>query len=273
MNPQDKNGKRSFLRGLVELGILAALIAAPWLAFDLAARAKQLPPPESAFAMALRSDDSRAAVRVVASMGPSEIDRPEDDVTALTPLMLAIRAQQLDVVEALLERGASVARVHRVFGTPLMLAASMGDPQFVEALLRHGADPDAMTSQGMTPLIEAAHAGDPRCVRLLLDAGARPMPPGARENPLTSSGDDEYLEATRVLLECGLDPNRAGRDGELPLPWAVASGAPATAALLLSWGADPDRSDTRGRTARGLAARSLAMREIFSTDSRIRARR
>jgi ankyrin repeat protein len=101
--------------------------------------------------------------------------------------------------------------------------------------------------------------GSEECVEMVVAAveqrGGDLFPPGTRENPLNSAAlDDAGAPVIRRLLAAGVDPNRAGTNGELPLVTALLSGSPRSAALLLSAGADADLPDGRGRTARGLAA-------------------
>lgn len=151
-------------------------------------------------------------------------------------------------------------------------------------LLDAGADPTASKPSGGTPL-HCALAGlaNPAIVALLLERGARPtdsdlylacfggdgnqslrmllaLAPDLRRSVALSApistGD---VEAVRLLLEAGADPNRPlPRDADLParppLHEAIAAGCPVELAeLLLRHGADPDAAGPDGRSPYRLA--------------------
>ena len=68
------------------------------------------------------------------------------------------------------------------------------------------------------------------------------------------------LQATRVLLDRGSDPNALTVDGETPLSCAFKAGKRADVTrrckLLLAAGADPWRANQKGTTPRQMAART-----------------
>jgi ankyrin repeat protein len=86
------------------------------------------------------------------------------------------------VVRWLLERGARVTAVsdNAMRVQPLHSAVATGDLEVVEALLQKGADPNAAQAEGYTPL-DAAHAAhNPAMEKLLRQFGATaqaPLPP------------------------------------------------------------------------------------------------
>lgn len=148
------------------------------------------------------------------------LDRGEDvnaaDDVGRTALTASARCGQLGVVTLLLSREADVNKAEAWGGTPLVVAASQGWGDVVELLLRHGADARKWACDGLDPLAAAAEGGDARCVRLLLDAGANPNAAGRKCNLLTYL-NDERVDAARVLLAGGLDPDVPDRDGSLPI--------------------------------------------------------
>jgi ankyrin repeat protein len=85
--------------------------------------------------------------------------------------MKASQAGHLDVVQALLAKGAEVNAKANNGGTALMLASLAGHPDVVQALLAQGADVNAKTSGGVTALMAAK---DFAVIGLLLHAGAKP---------------------------------------------------------------------------------------------------
>jgi len=116
--------------------------------------------------------------------------------TGATPLLRATMANDMEVVQALLARGAS-PNINAMGVTPFLVAAGVGggggqrggqSTALMDVLLQHGADVNAQvtgtktysmriarspsTNEGMTALHVAAQAGNANLVRYLLEKGA-----------------------------------------------------------------------------------------------------
>lgn len=107
-------------------------------------------------------------------------------------------------------------------------------------------------------LVDAAARGDVNVVRRLLESGA-PV------DSIDSDGDTALkgaattgeLEAVRVLIELGADPNRpAGILGTPPLMCAAEMGHADVVAHLLRSGANPAATNNKGQTALMMAERN-----------------
>ena len=109
--------------------------------------------------------------------------------------------------------------------TGLIVAISRSDDEWTGFLLGQGADPNLAARNGDTPLIAAARVG--------------------------------YLEGAADLLRRGVKVDVANRIGETPLIVAVQARQVAIVKLLLSIGADPDKTDS----AQGYSARDYAKRD------------
>jgi len=107
----------------------------------------------------------------------------------------------LEIVNALLDAGASPDFAPQ--GTPPPLPAAAGEAQIdvVRLLLDRGASPDGSDGRSWLPLAGAAQSGEPEVVRMLLEAGANPgaRPAGSPRLPEHARGP--FSREIRTLLE------------------------------------------------------------------------
>jgi len=110
------------------------------------------------------------------------------DERGFTPLMIAVRVWDTDMVKLLLNKGADTNLTDEDGWTALMLAAAEHNSSFVDSpvdgdsnlyemieyILDSGADPNITNNDGYTALMWAAHSNDVRIVKLLLDHSAIP---------------------------------------------------------------------------------------------------
>ncbi|HZI80908.1 MAG TPA: ankyrin repeat domain-containing protein [Vicinamibacterales bacterium] len=150
----------------------------------------------------------------------------------------------LDLIKALLAKGANPnAKVkdntltRTIFtmqwffedgATPFIRASQSSDVTLMKLLLEHGADPKAVTTNGDSALTAAAGIG-------WVDGVTYERSPA------------ENLEAVRVLLDLGVDPNHANNEGRTPLMGAALKGRPDVVKLLVDRGG---KLDTRDRGSR-----------------------
>lgn len=116
--------------------------------------------------LALRGGSSKAAA-VLMQHPDTRVDTA--NAVGETPLMMAALRARVDVMKALIQRG---AQVNRPGWTPLHYAASSPSPAPVQLLLELGAEVDARAPNGNTPLMLAARYGSEESVALLLNKGA-----------------------------------------------------------------------------------------------------
>src|SRR6185436_10714190 len=107
-------------------------------------------------------------------------------------------------------------------------ASQSGDTALMRLLLAHGADPKITTDFGDTALTAAAGIG-------------------WVEGVTYEHSVSENVEAVRMLLDLGLDPNSANQDGRTPLMGAALKGRNDVVRLLVDHGA---KLDTRDRGSR-----------------------
>jgi uncharacterized protein len=112
--------------------------------------------------------------------------------------------------------------------TPFLRAAQSGDVALMKLLLAHGADPKIPTANGDTALMVAAGIG-------------------WVEGVTYEWSREENLEAVKMCLDLGLDPNAADGDGRTALHGAAHKGRNDVIALLAQHGAKLDAKDDGSR--------------------------
>ena len=97
-----------------------------------------------------------------------------EERSGLTPLLYAVMSGDLELLEKLLAREASVDARLSDGESALHIAVALGDADGVALLLKGGAKPNARNATGRTPLHRAATSGPPELVAMLLEFGADP---------------------------------------------------------------------------------------------------
>jgi len=191
-------------------------------------------------------------VKILVEMGANV---HASDTAGNTPLHWAARLGQLEIVRILLEHGADGSRKNQAGETALLVAArsaAWDGPRIAQLLLDAGAEADlnSLVALGRVEQVQTilqapaqALADAPQPDRLLDDALwaiqraiARRMDPAITDPETLDAVMAEYLPMLEGLLQAGVDPN-----ADFPLWRAVQLPDPRPAALLLQWGADPNR--------------------------------
>ena len=127
---------------------------------------------------------------------------------------------------------AGLSSLNMIGATPFLMAARTGDAELMRLLAKLGADPLLPNEDGSTPLIIAAGLGTRSPGE---DAGAEP----------------EVLEAVKVTLELGNDPNAVDKNGETAMHGAAYKQLPSVVQYLAAHGAKIDvwnRKNSKGWT-------------------------
>lgn len=218
----------------------------------------------------MRLQDDNYANRSVA------LGTPGYDVSAYRPLYVACREGCVDVAAWLVARGARVNERDMSLRSPLCAACLCGSADVVRWLLNHGADACETCGAGGGPLHIASLFGFVEVIQALLGGGAhvnqvmrdsmldlisRHCLVGARgglfaagvkamskhtgpgpATPLYLATCRGQVEATRMLLGAGADPDLANRCAETPLHAASQHGHVEVIQALLAAGADVNRN-------------------------------
>ena len=141
----------------------------------------------------------------------------------MTPLHIAAAADQLEMVEMLLQAGADAEAKDSRGCTPLLFAARNASVAVIQELVDAGACVDHAGSNGRTALHEACFVGRTDNVRALVAAGAKSMTDSQGYTPLVDAVVEGHLECVKVLVEeaqVPLDEPLAG-SGNTPIFMAV----------------------------------------------------
>jgi len=104
-------------------------------------------------------------------------DVDKGDVEGFRPLMCAAVEGRTEIINMLLQRGATVDATDEYGRTALSWAVTKGDfDGSAKALIESGADVNKTDGGGFTPLMRSAVTDHPRCFALLLESGADVTP-------------------------------------------------------------------------------------------------
>lgn len=153
-----------------------------------------------------------------------------------SPLHIAARNGNLNIVKLLIKKGSKVDVRNRRKQTPLHWAAHNGHPEIVDYLIAEGANVDAVEDEGGTPLSWVAYVGHLEIVKQLVDYGSNIQSADMHSNtPLHWACYHGRLEVVKFLIEKGADLHKKNSYGYTPLDLAVRNGHLATVLFLLDW--------------------------------------
>jgi ankyrin repeat protein len=157
-----------------------------------------------------------------------------------TPLHVAVKGGNKDVVEAILDAGADINATTEMHQSPLDLAQRFGHKRVAELLRKRGGDPAAKLS-----LHPAIAAGDIKAVRKHVHAGANVNEVVNGELPLCLALQYRHWDVAKYLLKKKCDVTKHQQWDVTPLHLAASHGAPEEIlATLMKFGAPIEAQDS-----------------------------
>lgn len=166
-----------------------------------------------------------AALAVVAwALAPTPHALAQNDPDALHWL---IDRGDIAGVESMLETGADPNRPSRLDVTPLELAARHGNAELIRLLVAAGGDPNAVDAVGETMLMSAVRSGEPAAVELLLELGVNVNQTDSefQQSALMLAARSGFDKIADLLITAGADIDASTRTGPEPR-WVLPNSVP-----------------------------------------------
>jgi ankyrin repeat protein len=169
-----------------------------------------------------------AVVQALLAVGSIEVNA-RDRSNRSTPLHLAALMGHVEVVQALIQKGANINAKNKNDRTPLHLAAFKGHVDIVNVLLAVGSiEVNARDrSNRSTPLHWAAFEGHVDIVNVLLAVDSIEVNARDRSNrstPLHWAAREGHVDVVQALIQKGANINAKENDDYTPLHWAAFEG-------------------------------------------------
>jgi ankyrin repeat protein len=214
--------------------------------------APSLVPTRKSLHSAAESGDITALLH--AFMADRTAINARDPDTGQTPLQAALTGNHQRAATMLAALGARVHEIHPLSpakNVSLHAASELGDPELLGKVLKSSAkDIDAHDPvAGLTPLAFALRGKHLDAARMLLEAGAKPEKANKDGSlPLVDIASLDMANAMQLLLAHGAPVDLKNSKGMTALREAARTGKEAAVKLLLAYGADADQVDDVDRT-------------------------
>ncbi len=174
------------------------------------------------------------AVEILLLLGA---DPDLDDIYGNTPLITAVRANDLVIAEKLIRYGGSLTESDRQKSSPLHHAVALGNFQMTDMLLYYDSPTELFDSEGNTPLMTGVAFSYHDLADLLLQSGADPNAEDRSGfTPLMVASQNGDTLMMRILTDAGANLYAVNVYGTDALGCAVVFSQKEAAAFLLQKG-------------------------------------
>lgn len=169
----------------------------------------------------------------------------EKNKSGETALLLAVKHDKAAIAKALMAAGASINARAKNKDTPWLLAGASGRTEIIRAMIPLGPDLSIRNRYGGNALIPACERGHVETIKLLLTTAIDVDHVNnlgwtcLLEIVILGDGGPRHVEAARLVLDAGANPNLADKDGISPLAHARAKGQSEVGALIEKAGGKP----------------------------------
>jgi len=201
---------------------------------------------------ALLEAADRGDISQIESLLATGVNIKAVDRRGFAPLHYALHRRHSDAALLLIQRGSDINQRTEQGSAPLALAAEADDVAVVQRLLDRRVSVDAVDRPGRTALWYAARSGATNAARLLIAAGADVQHRGAtglRNTVLMESAGRGQLESVKLLLQHGAQLEGCDNNGHTALNRAANSGQSNVVRYLIQHGANVNVTNERGWTA------------------------
>jgi ankyrin repeat protein len=190
--------------------------------------------PARALVAAVQAGDRAGVEQMVRAKVPVDA-RDEQGRTAL---LVAVDLDRTDIARMLMAAGASINAQAANLDTPWLLAGARGRTEIIREMIPLGPDLAIRNRFGGNALIPACERGYVETIKVLLTTA---IPVDHVNNlgwtclleiVILGDGGPRHVEATRLVLAAGADPNLADRNGVTPLAHARSRNQAVVAKLI-----------------------------------------
>ncbi|MFO0994277.1 MAG: ankyrin repeat domain-containing protein [Hyphomicrobiales bacterium] len=162
----------------------------------------------------------------------------EKNKSGETALLLAVKHDKTAIAKSLMASGASIDARAKNKDTPWLLAGASGRTELIREMVPLGPDLSIRNRYGGNALIPACERGHVETIKVLLTTDIDVDHVNnlgwtcLLEIVILGDGGPRHVEAARLVLDAGANPNLADKDGLPPLAHARARGQVEVAALI-----------------------------------------
>jgi ankyrin repeat protein len=162
-----------------------------------------------------------------------------------TALLLAVKHDKTAIAKSLMAAGASINALAKNKDTPWLLAGASGRTEIIREMIPLGPNLSIRNRYGGNALIPACERGHVETIKLLLTTAIDVNHVNnlgwtcLLEIVILGDGGPRHVEAARLVLDAGANPNLADKDGVSPLAHARAKRQAEVAALIEKAGGKP----------------------------------